>query len=90
MAAVSAKHILVEHEYEVLDLVKKIEDGASFEQLAKDFSTCPSGKNGGDLGTFGRGQMVKPFEQAVYALEVGAVSAPVKTQFGYHLILRTQ
>jgi peptidyl-prolyl cis-trans isomerase C len=85
---VSAQHILVEQEFEAQDLVKKIGAGESFESLAMDFSKCPSGKSGGSLGTFGRGQMVKPFEDATYGLEVGQVSGPVKTQFGYHLIKR--
>ena len=84
-----AKHILVDQEYEATDILKKIEEGKTFEELASDFSKCPSGKSGGDLGTFGKGAMVKPFEEAVLALEVGQTSAPVKTQFGYHLILRT-
>lgn len=84
-----AKHILVDQEFEANDLIKKIEDGKTFEQLAKEFSKCPSGKDGGDLGTFGKGMMVKPFEVAVVELPVGQVSPPVKTQFGYHLIKRT-
>lgn len=84
-----AKHILVDQEFEAKDLLKKLEDGKTFEELAGDFSKCPSGQKGGDLGTFKSGMMVKPFEQAVLALEVGQTSAPVKTQFGYHLILRT-
>lgn len=85
----AAKHILVDQEFEAQDLIKKMDDGKTFEQLAGDFSKCPSGKQGGDLGSFGPGMMVKPFEEAVLALEVGKTSGPVKTQFGYHLILRT-
>jgi peptidyl-prolyl cis-trans isomerase C len=84
-----AKHILVDQEFEAQDLIKKLDDGKTFEELAKDFSKCPSGKDGGDLGSFGKGMMVKPFEAAVIELEVGKVSPPVQTQFGYHLILRT-
>ncbi|MFT6632485.1 MAG: peptidyl-prolyl cis-trans isomerase C [Bacteriovoracaceae bacterium] len=84
-----AKHILVDQEFEATDLIKKLNDGITFESLAGDFSKCPSGKQGGDLGTFSNGMMVKPFEQAVLELEVGKTSGPVKTQFGYHLILRT-
>ncbi len=57
-----------------------------FEDAAKEFSTCPSGQRGGDLGEFGKGQMVKEFEDAAFAAEIGHVVGPVKTQFGYHLI----
>jgi peptidyl-prolyl cis-trans isomerase C len=89
MSKVAAKHILVDHEYEASDLLKKLNEGKTFEDLAKDYSNCPSGKDGGNLGSFGKGQMVKSFEEAAFKLKVGEVSAPVKTQFGYHLILRT-
>lgn len=88
MEQVSAKHILVDQEFEAQDLIKKLDEGKSFEELAKDFSKCPSAQSGGDLGSFGRGQMVKPFEDAVFLLGVGEVSGAVKTQFGYHLIKR--
>ena len=88
MDKVSARHILVENEHEAQDLVKKLEEGKSFEDLAKEFSKCPSGEGGGDLGEFGKGQMVKPFEDAAFGLEPGKVSGPVQTQFGYHLIQR--
>ena len=88
MASIRASHILVNQEFEIKDIVSKLDKGESFEKLAKDFSLCPSGQSGGDLGQFGRGQMVKPFEQAAFDLEVNQVSAPVKTQFGYHLIKR--
>ncbi len=88
MSQVTASHILVDHEYEITDLLKKIEEGKSFEELAKDYSNCPSGKDGGSLGSFGKGMMVKPFEDAAFALNVGEVSGPVKTQFGFHLIKR--
>ncbi|MBD64682.1 MAG: peptidylprolyl isomerase [Halobacteriovoraceae bacterium] len=84
-----AKHILVDQEFEANDLLKKMESGESFEKLAQEYSKCPSGKNGGDLGLFSKGMMVKPFEEAVLDLEVGKTSAPVQTQFGYHLIHRT-
>jgi len=86
MSMVRASHILVEDKDTALDLKKKIEGGASFESLAKQHSSCPSKAQGGDLGWFGEGQMVKPFEQAAFDLSEGEVSAPVKTQFGYHLI----
>lgn len=87
-SSIRARHILVDHDYEIQDLLKKIEEGKTFEDLARDFSKCPSGQQGGDLGHFSKGQMVKPFEEAAFALEVGEVSGPVQTQFGYHLIKR--
>lgn len=88
MGMITASHILVDQEFEALDLVKKLEDGKTFEELAKDFSNCPSGKSGGSLGKFGKGQMVAEFETAAFSLDAGEVSGPVKTQFGYHLIKR--
>ena len=68
----------------------QIQNGADFAALAKQHSSCPSGKNGGDLGFFGRGRMVPEFEQAAFGMQVGQVSNPVKTQFGYHLIKVTE
>lgn len=88
MSKVSAKHILVSQQYEAEDIVKKLNDGETFESLAEKFSMCPSKSNGGDLGSFTRGKMVPSFEEAAFELEVGQVSPPVRTQFGYHLILR--
>jgi peptidyl-prolyl cis-trans isomerase C len=85
---VKAKHILVEQEYEAQDLLKKLAEGKSFEELAQKFSKCPSSQRGGDLGEFGKGRMVAPFEEAAFGLDVGQVSAPVRTKFGYHLIQR--
>ncbi|MBK24800.1 MAG: peptidylprolyl isomerase [Halobacteriovorax sp.] len=85
---VTASHILVDQEFEAQDLIKKLDEGKSFEELARDFSNCPSGKSGGSLGEFGKGMMVKEFEMAAFALKAGEVSGPVKTQFGYHLIKR--
>ncbi len=86
---VNASHILVEQEHEAKDILRKLDEGVAFEELAKDFSNCPSGKqSGGSLGAFGKGQMVPEFETAAFALEVGAVSEPVRTQFGYHIIKR--
>ena len=85
---VNAQHILVEQEFEAQDLIKKLEEGTSFEKLAEDFSKCPSGKDGGNLGEFQKGQMVAPFENAAFGLEVNEISKPIKTQFGFHLIKR--
>ncbi len=86
---VRASHILVKTEEEALKLKKEIENGKSFAQTAKEVSLCPSGQNGGDLGYFTKGQMVKPFEDAVFSMETGEISNPVQTQFGYHLIQLT-
>lgn len=86
MAQVRASHILVETATEAQDLKVLIDHGKSFEELAKAHSKCPSGEAGGDLGWFGKGMMVKPFEEACFTMKEGEVSAPVKTQFGYHLI----
>eukprot|EP01004_Peranema_trichophorum_P000714 NODE_10792_length_491_cov_17.730978_g10140_i0.p1 GENE.NODE_10792_length_491_cov_17.730978_g10140_i0~~NODE_10792_length_491_cov_17.730978_g10140_i0.p1 ORF type:complete len:138 (-),score=33.63 NODE_10792_length_491_cov_17.730978_g10140_i0:78-437(-) len=83
----SASHILVRTEDEARSLLDKLNTGADFAKLARDHSACPSGQNGGSLGTFGPGQMVKPFDDAVFSSPVGKVVGPVKTQFGYHLIL---
>ena len=83
-------HILVENEYELADIQKLLDEGSTFAELAKKFSKCPSGQRGGDLGPVRRGQMVQPFEDAMFALEVGELSGPVKTQFGYHLIYRDE
>ncbi len=84
---VRAKHILTDTEEKCAEILEAIEKNEkSFEDAAKEFSTCPSGAKGGDLGAFGRGQMVKEFEDAAFSAEIGAVVGPVKTQFGYHLI----
>lgn len=83
----NASHILVESEEKAAELAAKISAGEiSFEDAAKENSTCPSGKSGGSLGEFGKGQMVPEFEKACEELEIGALSAPVQTQFGWHLI----
>lgn len=89
MARASAKHILVETEEACNDLKTQIEGGGDFDALAKQHSKCPSGAEGGALGTFGRGQMVPEFDEVVFSAEVDKVQGPVKTQFGYHLILVT-
>ena len=86
---VRASHILVETEEEANELYEKIQNGGDFEQLAQEKSLCPSGKNGGDLNYFGKGMMVKPFEDAAFSLETGEVSKPVQTQFGWHIIKLT-
>ena len=86
--SVNASHILVDSEEKANELLAKINAGEiSFEDAAKENSSCPSKANGGSLGDFGKGQMVPEFDAAVFAMEVGEISkAPVKTQFGYHLI----
>jgi peptidyl-prolyl cis-trans isomerase C len=86
---IRASHILVEKQSQALRVLEELKGGGNFKELAKEHSTCPSAKRGGDLGFFGRGQMVKEFEKAAYALDVGEVSGPVRTQFGYHVIKRT-
>jgi len=84
---VNASHILVETEEQARELIARLQDGASFEELAAEHSSCPSKANGGNLGDFGKGQMVPEFDKAVFEMEVGAISAePVATQFGYHII----
>ena len=83
---IRAAHILVEEEEQAKELLAAIENGADFHELASSNSKCPSGSRGGDLGDFGRGQMVPEFEQAAFALNIGQISGVVKTQFGYHLI----
>lgn len=82
----NAKHILVEDEQLANDIKKQLDEGATFEELAKEKSTCPSNQNGGDLGMFSTGQMVPEFEKACEEMEIGEISAPIKTQFGYHII----
>jgi peptidyl-prolyl cis-trans isomerase C len=82
----NASHILVKTEADALALVTALQGGTDFAQLAKEESTGPSGPDGGQLGWFGVGMMVPPFEQAVQAMQVGAFSAPVQTQFGWHVI----
>ena len=85
---VNASHILVATEEEAVEILAKINRGEiTFEAAAQEYSTCPSGQRGGNLGDFGKGQMVPEFDRAVFAMEVGEMtSAPVQTQFGFHLI----
>lgn len=87
---VSAQHILVDQKFEAEDILKKITEGGEFADLAKSFSKCGSASDGGNLGEFGKGMMVPEFEKAAFSLEVGQVSEPVQTQFGYHIIKRNQ
>ncbi|MFT5395836.1 MAG: peptidyl-prolyl cis-trans isomerase C [Gammaproteobacteria bacterium] len=86
MAKASARHILVDSEDQCASLKLQIEDGADFAEVAKENSSCPSGRSGGDLGEFGPGQMVKEFDDVVFSGELSTVHGPVKTQFGYHLL----
>ncbi|MEW5422314.1 peptidylprolyl isomerase [Amorphus sp. 3PC139-8] len=84
---IHARHILVESEDEAKELIKELDNGADFQELAKEHSTGPSAPKGGDLGYFSEGQMVPEFEEAAFALEPGSYTEdPVKTQFGYHVI----
>ena len=86
MASASARHILVETEEVCNDLKAAIESGKDFAALAAEFSACPSGKQGGALGSFSPDQMVPEFDQVVFSADLNEVQGPVKTQFGYHLI----
>lgn len=83
---VRASHILVDTEEKANEILEDITDGLKFEDAAAQYSSCPSKESGGDLGQFGRGQMVPEFEDAVFSMRKGEISSPVKTQFGYHLI----
>ena len=85
-----ARHILVPTKEVCLDLKVQLEGGGEFETLAARHSTCPSGKQGGALGEFSPGQMVREFDDVVFSKSVGEVHGPVKTQFGYHLIEITE
>lgn len=86
MATAEARHILVKTVEEGERIKQEIAAGGDFAELARKHSSCPSGKSGGDLGAFGRGQMVKEFDEVCFTAPVGVVHGPVKTQFGYHLI----
>jgi len=86
MSKACARHILVDSEEKCIELKQQIADGADFADVAKEHSSCPSSGRGGDLGEFGRGQMVPEFDEVVFSAEVGSVEGPVKTQFGYHLL----
>ncbi len=87
---VHCAHILVKSESEAKAVVERLNKGEKFANVAREVSLCPSGKRGGDLGTFGRGKMVKEFEVAAFGLEKGQVSSLVRTKFGYHVIKRLE
>jgi peptidyl-prolyl cis-trans isomerase C len=86
MPKASARHILVSTEEKCNELKTQIEQGSDFAEIARKYSTCPSGRNGGDLGSFSPGMMVKEFDQVVFSAPLNEVQGPVKTQFGYHLL----
>lgn len=86
MVTASARHLLVDTEEQCLELKAQIEAGADFADVAKEHSNCPSKAQGGALGSFGKGQMVKEFEDVVFSADLNKVQGPVKTQFGYHLL----
>lgn len=86
MAKASARHILVDSETFCNELIEKINKGEDFAALAKEHSKCPSGRNGGELGEFGPGQMVPEFDQVVFNEDVGVPHGPVKTDFGFHIV----
>ena len=90
MTQAAARHILVGTEHECENLKTQIVNGADFAVLAQEHSQCPSGAEGGALGTFGRGQMVKEFDDVVFSGDLNTVLGPVKTQFGYHLLEVTE
>jgi peptidyl-prolyl cis-trans isomerase C len=89
MKSASARHLLVDSEELCLDLKNRILNGEKFEDLAKEYSECPSGSRGGDLGTFFQGQMVPEFDKVVFNDELNVVHGPVRTEFGYHLLETT-
>jgi peptidyl-prolyl cis-trans isomerase C len=90
MPRAKARHILVADETLCQDLIDQIKNGGDFSALASKHSTCPSGKQGGDLGEFGPGQMVREFDQVVFNEAIGEPHGPVKTQFGYHVVEVTE
>ena len=86
MARATARHILVDSEEKCDQLKKEILEGSDFAEVARQHSSCPSGQQGGDLGEFGPGQMVREFDEVVFSGDLNTVHGPVKTQFGYHLL----
>ena len=87
---VHCAHVLVKTEQEAKAVLERLNKGEKFSNIAQEISLCPSGKRGGDLGTFGRGKMVKEFETASFALQKGQISGTVKTKYGYHIIRRLE
>ena len=87
---VHCAHVLVKTEREANAILERLNKGEKFTSIAKEVSLCPSGKRGGDLGSFSRGKMVKEFENAAFALQKGQVSSIIKTKFGYHVIKRLE
>lgn len=86
---IKCAHILVEKQSQALQILERLKKGEKFAELAKQLSLdTGSGKRGGDLGYFGKGRMVKPFEVAAFKLSVGQISEPIKTEYGYHVIKR--
>ena len=83
---VKASHILVNSEKQAKEITEEISNGLSFEEAASKYSSCPSNANGGNLGYFSKGKMVPEFEAVAFDMEIGEISEPVKTQFGYHII----
>jgi len=86
VAKAKARHILVSSQEACEDLKQQIENGQDFAEMAKEHSQCPSSQQGGDLGEFGPGQMVKEFDEVVFKEDVGTVHGPIQTQFGFHLV----
>ncbi|QYK11652.1 peptidylprolyl isomerase [Shewanella rhizosphaerae] len=86
MVQATARHLLVSSEEECAKIKQQILDGADFGEMAKAHSSCPSGAQGGDLGSFGPGMMVREFDEVVFSAPLNEVQGPVKTQFGYHLL----
>ena len=86
MAWATARHILVDSEEKCNEVKAEIENGLDFAEAAKANSSCPSSRDGGDLGKFGPGQMVPEFDQAIFSGDVGVLYGPLETQFGFHLI----
>ncbi|MCG7563197.1 MULTISPECIES: peptidylprolyl isomerase [Pseudoalteromonas] len=86
MTLASARHILVDNEAQCLELKQRIAAGEDFAEIAKQYSSCPSGQDGGELGEFGPGMMVPEFDKVVFSAPLNEVQGPVQTQFGYHLL----